>query len=99
MSANGDLLQPRQPKFNPGLLVITPAAQARLNPISVFECLARHLSGDWGDAAEDEKKTNDLALENGLRILSRYRDSADEQFWIITEADRSSTTVLLPEEF
>jgi hypothetical protein len=63
------------------------------------EFLARHFAGDWGDVSAEDWKGNQYALENGLRILSSYHTSAGEQLWVITEADRSVTTLLLPEEY
>lgn len=61
--------------------------------------LARHANGDWGDIDEYDGKENEFALEHGLRVLSAYRLSSGEKIWIITEADRNSTTILLPSEY
>ena len=63
------------------------------------EFLARHQKGDWGDVCKDDKKENELSVKEGFRILSAYRTAGDEKLWVITEADRSSTTVLLPGEY
>jgi hypothetical protein len=61
--------------------------------------LARHADGNWGDVDEHDKAENDFSVEHGFRILSAYRLADDTKIWIITEADRSSTTILLPEEY
>ena len=59
----------------------------------------RHMAGDWGDVDEEDKAANDQALTDGSRLLSAYRTAAAKKLWIITEADRSATTILLPEEY
>jgi hypothetical protein len=61
--------------------------------------LARHVSGDWGDLRPADIAENEFSLHHGLRLLSTYRTSLGERIWIITEADRSSTCILLPEEY
>lgn len=61
--------------------------------------LARHANGDWGDIDEYDSQENQFALVHGLRVLSAYRLLSGEKIWIITEADRSSTTILLPSEY
>jgi hypothetical protein len=61
--------------------------------------LRRHAYGDWGDIPPEDKEENELSLENGYRILSAYTDRLGIRFWIITEADRSATTILLPDEY
>lgn len=61
--------------------------------------LARHANGDWGDVDEHDRKANEYALEQGLRVLSAYTLTSGELIWIITEADRGSTTILLPSEY
>jgi hypothetical protein len=64
------------------------------------EFLDRHVEGDWGDALDDEdKQENEFSVEHGLRILSAYTARSGEKIWIITEADRSLTTILLPHEY
>jgi len=55
--------------------------------------------GDWGDLCDEDKKVNDRAVAEGSRILSAYQAVNSTKFWIITEADRSATTVLLPEDY
>jgi hypothetical protein len=63
------------------------------------EFLARHQKGDWGDVCKDDWKENELSVKEGFRILSSYRTSKNVKIWCITEACRSSTTILLPEEY
>lgn len=89
------------PKFSLGRIVATPGAleavqQANQNP---FEFIRRHQAGDWGDLCEEDKRENELSLKNGFRLLSAYRTLHDVKVWIITEADRSVTTLLLPREY
>jgi hypothetical protein len=64
-----------------------------------MELLSRHQCGDWGEVSEQDKRENELGLRHGLRILSSYSLSGGERIWIITEADRSSTCLLLPEDY
>jgi hypothetical protein len=70
-----------------------------LSADDVVQSLARHLTGDWGDLDEHDWRMNDDALESGGRILSQYFTQDCTKFWIITECDRSATTVLLPDEY
>jgi hypothetical protein len=86
-------------KFDLGQLVATPAALETLHPEDVRSAVERHAAGDWGDLCEEDLQANQFALDEGLRLLSSYRDRSGIQFWIITEADRSATTVLLPEDY
>jgi len=66
----------------------------------VINSLRRHARGDWGDMCPEDKRENDLALNQGnLRIFSAYETQGLPKFWIITEADRSATTILFPEEY
>jgi hypothetical protein len=83
-----------------GKLVATPAAIAFCDQhlISMISLVRRHLRGDWGDLSDHDKKANDRALVDGSRILSAY-EFWQGKVWIITEADRSSTCVLLPSEY
>ncbi|HEX8288736.1 MAG TPA: hypothetical protein VF556_12100 [Pyrinomonadaceae bacterium] len=66
---------------------------------TAIEFLARHQSGDWGEVCEDDRKENELSLKEEFRILSAYETAKGEKIWVITEACRSSTTLLLPEEY
>lgn len=87
--------------FNLGQTVATPGALKALQDanMSGIELLARHVTGDWGDLAEEDKEENELALVERLRILSAYILPTGIKVWVITEADRSATTFLLPEEY
>lgn len=89
------------PKFPLGRIVATPGAlqaleEANQNP---FEFLERHQTGDWGELCEEDKRENEFSVRNRFRILSAYRTLHDVKVWIITEADRSVTTLLLPCEY
>lgn len=86
-------------RFAIGLLQITPLALLTIDEVDFFTCFIRHRSGDWGDLDEQDWKANDDAVEFGSRIVSSYCDRRGNRFWIITEANRSSTTVLLPREY
>ena len=86
-------------KFSIGRLLSTPGALAKVSPEEMFTALSRHVQGDWGDVDEHDSKENELSLQQGFRLLSVYHTQARVKFWIITEASRASTTVLLPEEY
>ena len=86
-------------KFPLGQIVITRNALDTLNPEDMSKALTRHASGDWGDLCEDDRRENELSLKEGYRLLSAYHAADGTKFWIITEADRSVTTVLLPEDY
>jgi len=88
-------------RFTLGATFITPAAQDMLMSAgqTAIEFLRRHVSGDWSGLSERDAQQNERSLHEGLRILSAYRTSNGEKLWIITEADRSSTTILLPSEY
>ncbi len=85
-------------KFPLGQIVITANANSQLESQAVNEGLIRHASGDWGEVCEDDRQENEMSLKEGFRLLSVYR-CGDKKFWIITEADRSVTTVLMPEDY
>ena len=87
-----------QHKFPLGQIVITPNALEKLASDDILNALDWHVQGSWGDLDKDDKAENDIALEKGFRILSAY-SSNDIKFWIITEASREVTTVLLPEDY
>jgi hypothetical protein len=82
-----------------GRVVATPGALELLMESGrhPFNYLARHATGDWGDLCAFDRRQNEIALREGLRVLSSYKVPAG-RVWIITEADRSVTTILLPEE-
>ena len=88
-----------QATFPLGRVVITPNAQDVLIDEDIRAALQRHASRDWGEVCAADKAENELSLKEGFRILSAYRDSKGSKFWIITEADRSVTTILLPEDY
>jgi hypothetical protein len=91
-----------KPLFTLGRVVATPGAQAAIwvlgNDFSTY--LARHQSGDWGEIDPHDQKENQLSLEQGFRLMSVNTLSiTGVKIWVITEADRSSTCILLPEEY
>jgi len=88
-------------RFSLGTIVETPGALAVLNEAgqTQSEFLFRHVIGDWGEVDAEDQQANEDALLNGERILSAYRTNRGVKLWIITEADRSVTTLLLPEEY
>ena len=91
----------RKPLFDLGQLVATPGALAALEKTgqNEMEFLSRHVRGDWGELPTEDRDENQVSLEKGFRLLSSYRTLAGEKLWVITEADRSVTTLLLPEEY
>jgi hypothetical protein len=89
-------------KLQLGRVVATPAALAAIadSGQSASDFLARHARGDWGEELpDDDRHMNDQALRDGTRVLSAYRTRNGAKLWVITEADRSSTCLLLPEEY
>ena len=84
-----------------GRVVATPSAieELRETEQSPSEFVNRHLSGDWGNLCEEDRRLNDEAIENGSRVLSSYVLNTGKKIWVITEADRSSTCLLLPEDY
>ncbi len=92
----------KTPLFPLGQIVATRGALAALGKTgqTPFEFLARHVRGDWGERCEEDRKENQLSLQRGFRLRSSYRTSSgDTKIWVITEADRSVSTLLLPEEY
>lgn len=92
----------QQPLFSLGQVVVTPGALIALEKAgqTPLEFLARHVRGDWGELSEEDHKENRFSLECGFQLLSTYRTNAgDTKLWVITEADRSVTTLLLPDEY
>jgi hypothetical protein len=87
-----------KPRFPLGRLLITPGAQAAFSREEVFSAVSRHQRGDWGTLCKEDCQRNNGALRNGERIFSAYQYH-EEKLWIITEADRSATTILLPHEY
>jgi len=83
------------------MVVATPGALEVLGNLEVSpsELVERHASGDWGDVPSEDARENEYGLEHGLRVLSSYPLPSGERIWVITEADRSSTCLLLPWEY
>jgi len=99
----GEREQENKPKplFNLGQIVGTPGAliameEAEQHPV---ELLVRHVTGDWGDLEDEDKKENELSVKQGFGIQSAYELETDVKVWVITEWDRSATTILLPNEY
>ena len=90
-----------RPRFLLGQVVSTPGALDALISAGqdCWEFLSRHISGDWGELDEEDWKENERSVKDGCRLLSAYTLSTGTRIWIITEADRSSTCILLPEEY
>ena len=88
-----------RPAYALGRIVMTESATRSVSLHSIATALIRHARGDWGDIGPEEKAANGRALREGLRILSAYHDRRGVAFWILTEADRSATTVLLPDDY
>ena len=89
------------PRFPLGQLSATPGAMDVLNHASneLLDMVRRHRVGDWGDLCEEDRQANECALLDGSRLLSAYHAASGAKIWIITEADRAYTTVLLPSEY
>ena len=96
-----------EPRFDLGRILITPGAAQVLEDVGQqpIEYLSRHIRGDWGDLAAGDSKANDVACQfegdvnRQERIMSSYKTSKSVKIWVITEWDRSMTTLLLPEEY
>jgi hypothetical protein len=88
-------------RFALGRTFITPGAEEALQIAgqTAIEFLRRHMSGDWGELSDEDVKENEFSLKEGLRLLSAYHTGKGQKIWIITEADRSATTILLPSEY
>jgi hypothetical protein len=95
------MIEIAKPKFRLGKLVATPGALAALTEAgqSPMHFVSRHLRGDWGECDEHDRQANEDALQSGDRIVSVYKTAKGVKLWVITEADRSSTCVLLPTEY
>lgn len=90
---------PRQARFRLGELYVTTAADRTIGPEEIARGLSRHAEGDWGNVSSDDRAANEWGLVHGERLNSVYRDRNNVEFWIITEWDRSATTVLLPDDY
>ena len=88
-------------RFPLGRVVATPGALSALEKAEQLpaEFLDRHVNGDWGEVPEEDKQENEISVEEGYRILSAYTTRAGDKIWILTEADRSATILMLPEEY
>ena len=91
-------------RFPLGQLVMTRGVNDRVADDTEFakfvtESLKRHAKGDWGDMGQEDKQENELSLKKGFRLLSAYERDGLPKIWIITEADRSVTTILFPDEY
>ncbi len=86
-------------KFPLGQVVMTTNALHSLRADDVGTALANHTHGDWGDVCPEDRTANEQALAYGGRLFSVYHDAGGVKFWIITEADRSATTILLPDDY
>lgn len=82
-----------------GKVVMTRGVDAEIPELDYQIALQLHSEGNWGDVCKQDKIANDNALKNGNRVISSYKTKSGKQFWIITEADRSATTILLPSEY
>lgn len=89
------------PKFPLGRCVATPAALSLLatNAVSTGSLLDRHITGDWGKLCDEDKQANDDAVKHGGQVLSSYELPSGDKVWVITEWDRSVTTVLTPDDY
>lgn len=86
-------------RFRLGRIVGTPECLEAVAEGEILLALRWHMAGNWGEISEEDKASNEQALKDGNRLLSAYRTYEGIKFWVITEADRSVTTLLLPEEY
>jgi hypothetical protein len=101
MPAAIGVLERKRHKLELGSVFVTPKASQALHEAgqSPDEFLARHESGDWGEVGSMDAKENELSFMKGYRVFSIYKLSTGEEIWIITQPDRSATTLMLPEEY
>jgi hypothetical protein len=92
---------PKKPRFALGQVVATPGALEALKAADDDPAtyLQKHVTGDWGDLPAEDKRENEFSVNRQLRLLSAYHLTNGTKIWIITEADRSATTLLLPSEY
>ncbi len=88
-----------KPKFSLGQIVATRCVIAEVSQQEITHALSRHVVGDWGDLCEEDLQANEDALASDARLFSKYSSTEGTIFWIITECDRSVTTVLLPSDY
>ena len=91
----------RKPLFKLGQIMATPGALAAMEEAgqAAWELVSRHVQGDWGEVGAEDAEANARSVEDGSRILSAYHLKTGERLWVLTEADRSSTCILLPDEY
>ena len=102
MQRDSSISQPNTiSRFALGQTFITPGAEEALQVAgqTAIEFLRRHMSGDFGELSDDDLCENEFALRKGFRLLSNYHIGNGQRLWIVTEADRSATTILLPSEY
>ena len=101
MSFTQGAQEPKRNKLKLGQIVATPGAIRAMEEANQIasEFLDRHVAGDWGEVGSEDWQENDLSVRQGYRVLSAYTLSTGKKIWIITEADRSATTILLPDEY
>ena len=99
MSGLGSVPEPSIPKFPLGEIVITSGALAKIKRGDIQAALRRYQRGDWGEAEPESRRQNNERVEKGGTLASIYQDSHGVKFYIIIEADRSVTTILLPTEY
>lgn len=91
-------------KFKPGQIYVTRGVHALMTNNDEFanrvqQSLTRHLTGDWGELCAEDRTVNEVALLEGYRLFSAYKKEGEPTIWVITECDRSATTVLFPDEY
>ena len=86
-------------KFRIGRIVTTPEVLDTVPPAEIRTAITRHQAGDWGDIPEDDKRINERSLVDGSQIVSAYHSAKKRKFLLVTEADRRTTTVLLPGQY
>lgn len=89
----------RAHRFALGSVYVTRRVSEELANEEIQAVLERHASGDWGLVDDEDREANEQALVNGLRLLSSYVTASGLKLWVITEADRSATTILFPSEY
>jgi hypothetical protein len=96
---NCDHERKREQNFPLGRIVITDNAVQTVSLAGIATALIRHAQGDWGDVSDTSRGQNEWALKHGGRLLSVYKDFRCASFWVMTETDRGTTTVLLPGDY
>jgi hypothetical protein len=88
-----------KPAFELGRIAISKDAFDKLSPDEAMTILERHVRGDWGEVSKHDADENEFALDHDLRLMSVYRRASGQKLWVITEADRSITTIMFPEDY